>query len=260
MCVRQPYMSGSPSYLDTLSGARIAYRRLEGASPGVVFLGGFMSDMSGRKAHSLEEYCGRAHRAFVCFDYRGHGLSSGSLMDCGFDTWLEDSVNVLDALTEGSQIVVGSSMGAWIMTRCLELRADRIGAAIGIGAAPDFLAAADLELEPGQRVSLEERGFCELATRYADAPYRLTRHLIESARAHGVLSRRIPFRGPVRLLHGLADTDVPWMRSVALAQSLDCPDVEVRLIAHGDHRLSRDRDLQRLRDVLGELVAIVSRA
>jgi pimeloyl-ACP methyl ester carboxylesterase len=252
-------MAQNHRYLDSSSGARIAYRRLDGASPGVVFLGGFMSDMSGRKAHALEEYCAGARRAFICFDYRGHGLSSGSLMDCGFDTWLEDSVNVLDALTEGAQIVVGSSMGAWIMTRCLDLRADRIGAVVGIGAAPDFLIAAELGLEPAQRVSLEERGFCELATRYADAPYRLTRHLIESARAHGVLARRIPFRGPVRLLHGLADTDVPWMRSVALAQSLDCPDLEVRLIADGDHRLSSDRDLQRLREVLGELVAIVSR-
>jgi pimeloyl-ACP methyl ester carboxylesterase len=144
------------------------------------------------------------------------------------------------------------------MTRCLELRPDRIGAAIGIGAAPDFLAAAALELDAAQRVSLEERGFCELPTRYVDAPYRLTRRLLESARAHDVLSRRIPFRGPVRLLHGLADADVPWMRSAALAQSLDCPDLEVRLIAHGDHRLSSDRDLQRLCDVLGEVVAIVS--
>jgi pimeloyl-ACP methyl ester carboxylesterase len=177
----------------------------------------------------------------------------------GFDSWLEDSLTVLDTLTEGPQILVGSSMGAWLMTRCLEERADRVAAALGLGAAADFTDAALERLDAAQRASLETRGFCEQPTVYADAPYVLTRRLIDSGRAHSVLSRHIEFKGPVRLLHGLADADVPWQRSVALAGALRSPDLEVRLIGGGDHRLSEPRDLTRLCAVLEELVAAVER-
>jgi pimeloyl-ACP methyl ester carboxylesterase len=246
------------SYLEMPNGARLAYRRLEGRTPGVMFLGGFMSDMSGRKAHALEAYCRNGGRAFMCFDYRGHGLSTGCT-DVGIDTWLDDGLAVLDSLCQGQQVLVGSSMGAWLMVLCLQRRPDRVVAALGLGAAPDFIEATSERLDLMQSASLRAQGFCELQSRYSDQPYRLTQRLIDSARPLGVLAQRIDFHGPVRLLHGLEDEDVPWMRSVALAAALNSPDLEVRLIAGGDHRLSSAKDLERICVVLDELIDSLAR-
>jgi pimeloyl-ACP methyl ester carboxylesterase len=248
------------SYLELPGGATLAYRRREGCTPGVMFLGGFMSDMSGRKALALEAYCRDNRRAFVAFDYRGHGLSSGRLEELGVDSWIEDSLMVLDTLTDGAQILVGSSMGAWLLTLCLQRRPQRIGAALGLGAAPDFIDAMIDTLDAAQMSSLARHGYCELPTRYADRPYRLTQRLIDSARAHNVLGQRIDFPGPVRLLHGLADEDVPWPRSIALAGTLSSPDLEVRLVAGGDHRLSSDEDLRRICATVAELVGLLRRS
>ena len=247
-------------FLDLPDGAKLAYRRREGRAPGVMFLGGFMSDMSGRKALALEAYCRDKRRAFVAFDYRGHGLSSGRLEDLGVDSWIEDSLMVLDTLTDGAQILVGSSMGAWLLTLCLQRRPQRIGAALGLGAAPDFIDAMIDSLDAVQMNSLEQHGYCELPTRYADRPYRLTQRLIDSARAHNVLGQHIDFPGPVRLLHGLADEDVPWPRSLALAGALSSPDLEVRLVAGADHRLSSDEDLRRICAAVAELVGLLRRS
>jgi pimeloyl-ACP methyl ester carboxylesterase len=244
-------------FLQLPDGAKLAYRRREGCTPGVMFLGGFMSDMSGRKALALEAYCRDNRRAFVAFDYRGHGLSSGRLEDLGIDSWVEDSLRVLDSLTDGVQILVGSSMGAWLLSLCLQRRPERIGAALGLGAAPDFIDATIDTLDAAQMSSLAQRGYCELPTRYADRPYRLTQRLIDSAGAHNVLRQHIDFPGPVRLLHGLADEDVPWPRSIALAGAVRSPDLEVRLVAGGDHRLSSDENLRRICAAVAELVALL---
>jgi pimeloyl-ACP methyl ester carboxylesterase len=246
------------NYLDLRGGAKIAYRRREGRAPGVMFLGGFMSDMSGRKACALEAHCRDNRRAFVAFDYRGHGLSSGRIDEFGFDAWIEDSLMVLDRLTRGPQILVGSSMGAWLLTLCLQRRPQRIVAALGLGAAPDFIDSTIGKLDAAQKTALERSGYCDLPTRYADQPYRLTRRLIESARVHNVLERRTDCRGPVRLLHGLADEEVPWARSIALAAALNSPDLEARLIAGGDHRLSSDKDLRRICATVEELQGLLT--
>jgi pimeloyl-ACP methyl ester carboxylesterase len=223
-----------------------------------MFLGGFMSEMGGRKACALEAYCRDNRRAFVAFDYRGHGLSSGRMDEIGFNAWIEDSLMVLDDLSRGPQILVGSSMGAWLMTLCLQRRPQRIVAALGLGAAPDFVESTLGTLNVAQMESMVRRGYCDLPTRYADQPYRLTQRLIESARPHNVLERRTDCRGPVRLLHGLADEDVPWARSLALAAALSSPDLEVRLIAGGDHRLSSDKDLRRICATVEELLGLVT--
>ncbi len=246
------------NYLQLAGGERLAYRQLGGCAPGLMFLGGFMSEMGGRKACALEAYCRDNRRAFVAFDYRGHGLSSGRMDEIGFNAWIEDSLMVLDDLSRGPQILVGSSMGAWLMTLCLQRRPQRIVAALGLGAAPDFVESTLGTLNVAQMESMVRRGYCDLPTRYADQPYRLTQRLIESARPHNVLERRTDCRGPVRLLHGLADEDVPWARSLALAAALSSPDLEVRLIAGGDHRLSSDKDLRRICATVEELLGLVT--
>lgn len=215
--------------------------------PGVVFLGGFMSDMSGTKAVALEAWARRRGRAFLRFDYRGHGASSGRFEDGTIGEWAGDAVAVLDALTEGPQILVGSSMGGWIMLLAALARPQRVAALVGIAAAPDF--TEDLiwaRAAPEQRRAIEGVGYIDSPSAYSGNPYRITRRLIEEGRDHLLLARPIPLTCPVRLIHGLEDVDVPWQTSLRLAAALTSSDVEVTLVKGAAHRLSEPGDIARL--------------
>ena len=243
-----------PETLSRGGGATIAYRRLPGKSPGVMFLGGFNSDMQGTKAVELERYCRAAGRAFVRFDYLGHGESSGDFADGTIGRWTEDALAVLDSCTEGPQILVGSSMGGWIMLLAALARPDRVAALIGIAAAPDFTEdliwnryGADVhETLERDRVWYEPSEYGE--------PYTITMDLIEDGRKHLLLDRPIPIHCPVRLLHGMRDDSVPWMTSSRIAERLLSEDVRVFLVKNGDHRLSRDEDIARLKLTLDDLL------
>lgn len=244
----------SPGTLTRHDGATIAYHRLVGSCPGIVFLGGFRSDMTGTKALFLEEYCRRRGRAFLRFDYFGHGASSGDIGSGTIGRWVEDAVAVLDSLTEGPQILVGSSMGGWIMLRAAFARPSRVHALIGIAAAPDF--TADLlwpRLDPAQQRELCETGALTLPSEYDPAGYTYWLNLFEEGKRHLVMGAPIALACPVRLLHGMRDKAVPWQTSLALAQRLDSRDVAVTLVKDGDHRLSRETDLARLARTLDAL-------
>jgi pimeloyl-ACP methyl ester carboxylesterase len=235
-------------------GETLAYRRVAGRAPGVLFLGGFKSDMTGTKAMALEAHCRDAGRAFVRFDYLGHGTSSGHFADGTIGRWAADAVAVLDRLTEGPQVLVGSSMGGWLMVLAARARPERVRAMVGIAAAPDFTERLMWrEFGQDQRRALERDGVLRLPSQYGDDPYPITRRLIEDGRRHLVLEAPIGFDGPVRLLHGMADTDVPWQLSVDLADRLTSPDVAVTLVKGGDHRLSTPEDLARLAKTLDEV-------
>ena len=239
--------TADPETLERPDGHRIAYHKLAGRGPGVVFLGGFMSDMTGTKATFLEQRCRADGRAFVRFDYLGHGQSSGRFEDGTIGRWTEDAIAVIDALTEGPQVVVGSSMGGWVMLRTAAARAGRIAGLVGIAVAPDFtedLMWHNYDAETRRR--LQADGMIETASDYADEPYRITWRLIEDGRNCLVLRSPIAFDGPVRLLHGMEDTDVPWELSLKAAAALTSQDVTVTLIKGGDHRLSEPVDLDRL--------------
>lgn len=245
-----------PQILPRDDGATIAYRRLHGKTPGIVFMSGFMSDMQGTKALELERYCRAAGRAFLRFDYRGHGESSGDFADGTIGAWAADAVAVLDACTEGPQILVGSSMGGWIMLLAALARPERVAALVGIAAAPDF--TEDLmwnRFEPDVRKTLECDGVYEQPSEYQDSPYTITRRLIEEGRDHLLLRRPIPLHCPVRLLHGMRDDSVPWMTASRIAEKILSDDVRIFLIKDGDHRLSRDADLARLKLTVDELLA-----
>ena len=224
------------------------------ARPGLMFLGGFMSNMSGGKAQVLEAYAAAEGRAFLRFDYRGHGQSSGRFEDATIGDWTGDALAMLDEMTEGPQILVGSSMGSWIMLLVALTRPDRIAALVGIAAAPDF--TEDLiwaRATPAQRRALERVGYVENSSAYSEQPYRITRRLIEEGRNHLLLHKPIPLACPVRLIHGLADPDVPWQTSLRLAEALESTDVEVTLVKGGGHRLSEPPDLARLQRVIAAL-------
>ncbi|HVH80314.1 MAG TPA: alpha/beta hydrolase [Stellaceae bacterium] len=244
----------APEILTRGDGATIAYRRLAGAAPGIVFLGGFRSDMSGNKALFLEDYCRRRRRAYVRFDYFAHGQSSGNFADGTISRWRDDAISVIDSLTEGPQILVGSSMGGWIMVLAALARPECIAALVGIAAAPDF--TTDLlpkRLTEAQQRTLTEDGRIVLASPYDPSGYLYTQALVGDGNRNLVLRGDLPLTCPVRLLHGMADDSVPWQQSLKLAEALTAADVTLTLVKDGDHRLSRDRDLARLATVLDEL-------
>lgn len=244
-----------PSFLNTERGVSIAYHKIAGASPGVLFCGGFMSDMTGAKALALESFCRARGQAYTRFDYAGHGQSSGRFEEGCVGDWTADALAILDRVTEGPQIVVGSSMGAWIALNLALARPTRVAALVTIAAAPDF--TEDLmwaQFSPDARRKLEIEGVYHQPSAYGDAPYPITLRLIEDGRLHLRLRGPIAFDKPARLLHGMRDPDVPWQRSLDLAERLAASDVQVILIKDGDHRLSRDADLVLLTRTLGSLL------
>jgi pimeloyl-ACP methyl ester carboxylesterase len=246
----------SPDRLATADGRSLAYHRTAGRTPGVVFLGGYASDMTGTKATALETHVRDRGHAFLRFDYRGHGQSSGRFEDGTIGRWRDDAVAAFDALTEGPQVLVGSSMGGWIALLLALVRPERVAGLIGIAAAPDF--TEDLmwaEFDATQRATLERDRILRMPSDYSDEPSIVTMDLIEDGRSHLLLRAPIPIRVPVRLLQGMRDPDVPYRHALTLADRLEGDDVQIRLIKDGDHRLSTERDLAILTETVDALLA-----
>jgi len=234
----------APSFLEKPDGARIAYHMTPGQSPGIVFFGGFASDMTGTKAITLENFAKERGQAFLRFDYQGHGQSSGSFAEGTIGLWHSDALAVLDSVTEGPQIIVGSSMGGWMVLLTAVHRPERVAAVVGIAAAPDFtedLMWAGFSDEI--RENLTRDGIYQEPSIYSDEPYTITMKLIEEGRDHLLMRDPLVIDKPIRLIHGMADPDVPYHLSLKIAEHVSSEDVQVRLIKDGDHRLSTDRDL-----------------
>lgn len=245
-----------PARLALAEDATLAYHRSPGALPGVVFLGGFTSDMTGIKATTLECWCRARGRAFVRFDYSGHGASSGKFADGTIGRWAEEALTVLDRLTEGPQILVGSSMGAWLMLLATLARPERIAALLGLACAVDFTEYLLWErLDPRMRDRLRRERIITLPSPYGE-PYVIAMNLIEEAARHRLLDRpELPIHCPVRLIHGVADADVPWRVSLRIMEKLASPDTRLILVKDGEHTLSREQDLRLLTRTLDELLA-----
>ena len=265
----------APSYIAAADGTKLAFyatpARENGVGPGIVFLGGFMSDMTGEKATTLEAWAQRAGYAYLRLDYSGHGYSGGEFRDGTVGRWSDDALTVINhagnsvAGLGGPLILVGSSMGGWIMVRvalALQQAATRQQAAglVGIAAAPDF--THDLMPEGlGSEVmaQIAEEGFYSAPTEYSDEPYIITRALIEDGNQQLVLTAPLNLDLPVRLIHGTADPDLPWTQSQKLMEVLTSDDVELILVKDGDHRLSSERDLARLIATVEGLIESISR-
>ncbi|TYB82454.1 alpha/beta fold hydrolase [Maritimibacter fusiformis] len=227
-----------PSYFETGAGRRLAYHRTDGAGPGVVFLGGFMSDMEGTKALALEDWAREAGRAFLRFDYSGHGQSDGAFTEGCIGDWAADARAVIEGLTEGPQILVGSSMGGWISAILARDIPEKLAGFVGIAAAPDFTEDsmwAGFSAE--DRARLEADGVVYLPSDYGD-PYPITRRLIEDGRQNLVLRAPLAMDVPVRLLQGTADEDVAREVALALLDHIDAPDLRLTLVKGADHRFS----------------------
>jgi len=244
-------MAGPPAYLDH-SGIPIAYHqtpaRAGGAKlPGVVFLGGFMSDMEGGKALHLEAACQKRGQQYTRLDYRGHGQSGGVFAESGISDWAGDAAAVIEAVTKGPQVLVGSSMGGWVMLLLATMFPDRVRGLVGIAPAPDFVLRMEEALSDDQRTELAVQGYTTRPTPYSDEPYIISKRLLDDGKANLVLSGPgHSFTGPVRILHGIEDDAVPWQNSLELAEKMASNDVRITFVKGGDHRLSEPDQLEML--------------
>ena len=246
---------GEPSFLETETGRRIAYHLTEGEAPGVVFLGGFMSDMEGAKALALEAWARRRGRGFLRFDYSGHGQSSGAFTDGCIGDWAADARAVIEAVTLGRQVFVGSSMGGWIAALLATRMPERLAGLVGIAAAPDFTEDSMWrDFSEADRAKLLKQGRVDLPSDYGD-PYPITRRLIEDGRDNLVLRKPLKIEVPVRLLQGTADLDVARGVALNLLDHIEGGDVRLTFVKHADHRFSEPETLalveQTLDDILG---------
>ena len=240
--------------LDRGDGVELAWARRGGTDPTVVFLPGFRSDMTGDKATALAAFCAERGQAMLRFDYSGHGVSGGRFEDGTIGRWTDDALAVIDRLTEGPLVLVGSSMGGWIALLAALARPDRVAALIGIAAAPDFTETLMWQaMSFEQRATLMRDGVLPRPSEYGE-PYPITRALIEDGRNRLLLHASIALDCPVRLLHGQDDPDVPWEMALRIAEQLTSQDVQVILVKDGDHRLSRPQDLALLRRTLAPLL------
>jgi pimeloyl-ACP methyl ester carboxylesterase len=235
--------------LTRADGTRIAVRRRDGVGPAIVFLPGYASDMEGTKALALDAWALSKGHAFVRFDYGGCGASEGAFEDQSLDDWLSDVCAVIDA-TVGPVVLVGSSMGGWLMLLAALARPERVIGLIGIAAAPDF---TDWGYSDAEKQVLLRDGRLEQPSPYG-APMLTTRALWQSGEALRVLDTPIAIHSPVRLIHGQADNDVPWDISMRIEARLRSADVQVILVKDGDHRLSREQDIALLIATLEQLL------
>ena len=221
-------------------GHRIAFRFASGVGPTLVFLPGYMSDMAGGKATALFDWACANGRACLLLDYSGCGESDGAFAEGALTGWRDEVLALIEAQVDGPVVLVGSSMGGWLMLLVALARPERIAALVGLAAAPDFTAwgfsdEQQTELLAGETV-LEENT-------YGPQPTPTFPGFWKDGQANLLLGQEIALDCPVRLLHGQQDPDVPWELSLQLAEALRSGDVQVALVKDGDHRLSRDTDI-----------------
>jgi pimeloyl-ACP methyl ester carboxylesterase len=244
-------LMSSLSHLDH-GGVSLAYRFRPGAGPLLVFLPGYMSDMTGSKAEALDDWARVQGRACLRLDYSGCGASEGDFLAGSIGRWTGDALAVINHVwPEGDVLLVGSSMGGWIALLAGIALKDRLAGLVGIAAAPDFTSWG-LIVGEAERRQLERHGFFTRPSDYGE-PYRYSAALLADAPARLLLDGQIGITAPVRLLHGQRDDAVPWRLSLDIAARLTGDDVQVRLIKDGDHRLSREADIAVLIATIEEL-------
>lgn len=241
-------------FLDTPSGRRIAYHRTEGQGTGIVFLGGFMSDMEGSKAVALEAWAKASGRPFLRFDYSGHGQSSGSFTDGSIGEWAEDALAVIETMTQGAQVLVGSSMGGWISLLLCKRVPEKVAGLVGIAAAPDFTEDSMFAgFDEVQRAALERDGIVYLPSGY-DAPYPITAKLIEDGRRNLVLRDPLALPFPVRFMQGTEDGSVKESVALRLLHHADGPDIRLSLVKGADHSFSTPDCLDQIETAIVEVL------
>lgn len=223
----------------------------QGNKQGIIFLSGFKSDMNGTKAQALSKYAKKNDLDLTLFEYSGHGNASGKFIDGTIGLWLENTLNVIDHLTDKPQILVGSSMGGWIMLLTALARPERISSIIGLAAAPDFTEELiwDYLTQEQKDILLKDKQI-DFSNEFCDNPYPISLELIMEARNHMLLDKEIPLNMPIHLIHGMEDKDVPYQTSIRIAQKVTSNNVNIHLIKDAGHGLSRPQDLEFIYDII----------
>lgn len=227
-------------YLDRGDGTQLAYRRRRGRGPTLVFLPGYMSDMAGAKAQALDAWAAAEGRAMLRFDYAGCGLSGGEFEAQTLHGWRDDTLAMIDRVAEGAVVLAGSSMGGWLMLLAALARPERVAGLVGMAAAPDFTGWGFTD---EQKLAILREGRLVEDSPYGEDPYVTTRAFWESGEALRLIHGPIAIDCPVRLIHGRADADVPWVWALEIIEQVRSADVQLTLVKDGDHRLSREGDL-----------------
>lgn len=245
-----------PSFLELPNNRCLAYVLTEGTLPCVIFMGGFKSDMTGSKATALEAHCKASGQRFIRFDYSGHGKSSGKFEEGTIGAWKSDALAIIDKFGAEKNILVGSSMGAWLALLCALERREKVAGLVGIASAPDFTEKLIWErLTAEQKEKLQREGVFYAPSCYGEEPYPITLKLIEEARSHLLLGKEIKLDIPVRLLHGTNDEDVPWQVSTNILHLITSKNAALTLIKDGNHRLSEPEQLNMLCEAVRSLVS-----
>ena len=246
-----------PSYLDTAQGRRIAYHLTDGDGPCVVFLGGLKSDMEGTKAVHLEDWAQATGRAFLRFDYSGHGQSSGTFEEGCIGDWHEDTLAVIDGLTQGPIVPVGSSMGGWQSLLLARARPERLAGLVTVAAAPDFTEDGWWAgFDDAQKAELEAKGQVALPSDYME-PYIVTKRMVEDGRTRLVLRDPLELPFSVRMLQGTADTAVSVATATRLLEHAASPDMQLVLVKDADHRFSDRTCLDLIETAVEEIIAAI---
>jgi len=246
----------SVSFLKRENAPDLAYRIVEGHNanlPTIVFLTGFRSDMKGTKAEFLATECLRRGQRLVLFDYRAHGQSGGAFEDGTIGLWRDDALDIIDKLTAGPLILIGSSMGGWIGLLAAIARADRLKGFIGLAAAPDFTRVVKSHMNDAQKSELAKNGYFLLPNDYVESPHMITKKLLDDAESLCLLDHEIPIDAPVRLIHGMKDSEVAWQTAHRILNALRTQDKKAYLREEGNHSLSAPEDLTLLAKLVDEL-------
>ena len=236
-------------------GVRLAWRRVAGVGPTVVWLGGFHSEMTGTKGEALSGWAADNGRAYLRFDYFGHGRSEGRFEDGTISRWRGDALAVIDRLTDGPLVLVGSSMGGWIACLAALARPDRVAGIVLIAPAADFTQALLApRLPPEAHDALAREGQWTRPSPYDEEGFPITRALLDDGARWSILTGPVEIDVPVRILQGAQDPDVPWEHALSLARAMKTTDVVFTLIGDGDHRLSRPKDIERLIGTIEDLI------
>ncbi|XP_062841719.1 abhydrolase domain containing 10, depalmitoylase b [Trichomycterus rosablanca] len=254
-CVQGVRQKSSVQYVSRPDLPKLAYRRIKGKSPGVVFLPGYGSNMNGQKAEALEEFCKSLGHSYLRFDYSGHGASEGVFSEGTIGSWKKDVLCILDEVAEGPQILVGSSMGGWLMLLAAIARPDKTKALVGISTAADHFVTAFKSLPLQARKEFEDMGVWTVPSKNsAEGFYSVSMDFLKEAENHCVLQSPIPITCPVRLIHGLKDEDVPWHISLQVAERVLSNDVDVILRRQGQHRMADKDDIKLMVYTIDDLI------
>ncbi|KAJ1070596.1 hypothetical protein K5549_003575 [Capra hircus] len=245
----------SISFLSRPDLPNLAYKRLKGKSPGIIFIPGYISNMNGTKALAIEEFCKSLGHAYIRFDYSGVGNSDGNLEECTVGKWRKDVLSIIDDLAEGPQILVGSSLGGWLMFHAAIARPQKVVALVGVATAVDGLVTQFNQLPIETKKEIEMKGVWPMPSKYSEeGVYRIQYSVIKEAEHHCLLHSPIPVKCPIRLLHGMKDDIVPWHTSVQVADRVVSTDVDVILRKNSDHRMKEKADIQLLVYTIDDLI------